>query len=119
MLGCLQKIFGEPIPNVKVIKGSKTTFFMKFAGKGGTAISHPNSIRIPDTCSDFLASYWWILHEYFHVVRQWRASPPNNLTRKKYAQDPDRWETPADDYADKHDKELEQCYADCATCPVP
>jgi RHS repeat-associated protein len=116
MQNCLEQIFEQPIPNVRIIQGSKTTFFMKLIGKGGTAISHPNSVRIPGPCEEFLSSYWWVLHEYFHVVMQWRAAKPNNLTKKKYLANPGKWENPASNFADLYESTLKRCHEECTVC---
>jgi len=115
---CLENLFQKKIPNVKVSTGSKTTFFMKLIGKGGTAISHPNSIRIPQgtSCYEFFMDLYWVAHEYYHVVEQWRGG---GLTKRKYVKDPDRWEKPANDFADRWELTLRDCALDCVTCPVP
>jgi hypothetical protein len=47
------------------------------------------------TANQFFADSELVLHEYYHVVRQWNTGALNNF---RYLINPSRWEQPAMDF---------------------
>ncbi len=70
MKKCLEKILGEPIDNVQVFE-DKEFVNQHFITSG--AVTRPGKIFISMSCDQFFGNDWpdFILHEYFHVVKQW------------------------------------------------
>jgi RHS repeat-associated protein len=62
---CLEKIFG-PLPPINVFPNAKS-----IATSFGYAISGYRTVQLPVSCDEFFDDPWWVLHEYYHVVRQW------------------------------------------------
>jgi hypothetical protein len=73
----LESIFGEPILQVLVIERSIYAR-MHF---GATATTRRNRILLRDTAASFWSDPDLMLHEYFHVLRQWQ---PRRLTLWRY-----------------------------------
>jgi hypothetical protein len=70
MKKCLEKILGEPIDDIQVIE-SVAMVNLHFMTSG--AVTRPGKIYISMSCDQFFGLDWpeFILHEYFHVVKQW------------------------------------------------
>lgn len=73
----LEQIFGEPVDGVVVIENS----LYARAHLGMSATTRPNRILLAGSGAQFVSSPALLLHEYFHVVRQWRTG---RLTRWRY-----------------------------------
>jgi hypothetical protein len=69
----LQEIFGEPVDHVRVIERS----FYARLHFGARATTRRNRILLRDSAADFWGNPELVLHEYFHVLRQWQ---PRRLT---------------------------------------
>ncbi|MDB6098194.1 MAG: putative RHS-repeat protein [Gammaproteobacteria bacterium] len=73
----LERVFGEPVDTVVVIEHS----LYARAHLNMSATTRPNRILLSISGARFIATHELLLHEYFHVVRQWR---PGHLTRWRY-----------------------------------
>lgn len=73
----LSEIFGEPIEHVRVIERSKYCALHL----GARATTRRDRILLRHSAAEFWADPDLILHEYFHVLRQWQ---PGRLTVWRY-----------------------------------
>jgi hypothetical protein len=73
----LEQVFEEPTDGVIVIEHSR---YAKFH-RGMSATTRPNRILLAISGAEFAASPELLLHEYYHVIRQWRTG---YLTRWRY-----------------------------------
>src|SRR5262245_54120070 len=73
----LQEIFGEPVDNVRVVEHS----FYARLHFGARATTRRNRILLRDSAAAFWSDPDLVLHEYFHVLRQWQ---PRRLTILRY-----------------------------------
>jgi len=75
--GALQQVFAEPVGGVIVIEHSRYARLHR----GMCATTRPNRILLAMSGAAFVADHELLLHEYFHVLRQWRTA---RLTRWRY-----------------------------------
>ena len=73
----LEEIFGEPVAHVRVIEHSLYAR-LHF---GARATTRRNRILLRDSAAAFWCDPDLVLHEYFHVLRQWQ---PRRLTIWRY-----------------------------------
>jgi hypothetical protein len=73
----LEYVFAEPVDGVIVIENS----LYARAHLGMSATTRPNRILLATGGAEFIANPGLLLHEYYHVIRQWR---PAYLTRWRY-----------------------------------
>ena len=73
----LQQVFAEPVGEVIVIEHSRYARLHR----GMCATTRPNRILLAMSGAAFVADHELLLHEYFHVLRQWRTA---RLTRWRY-----------------------------------
>ena len=73
----LERVFGEPVGGVVVIEHSRYAR----AHLGMCATTRPNRILLTISGAQFVSNPDLLLHEYFHVIRQWRTG---RLTRWRY-----------------------------------
>jgi hypothetical protein len=73
----LKQVFEEPADAVVVIEHSR---YAKLH-RGMSATTRPNRILLALSGADFVASPELLLHEYYHVICQWRTG---YLTRWRY-----------------------------------
>jgi hypothetical protein len=73
----LERVFGEPVGGVIIIERSRYAR----AHWGMCATTRPNRILLAIDGQQFVSNADLVLHEYFHVVRQWG---PGRLTRWRY-----------------------------------
>jgi hypothetical protein len=73
----LERVFGEPVGGIIVVEHSRYAR----AHLGVCATTRPNRILLAIDGPQFVSNAELVLHEYFHVVRQWR---PGRLTRWRY-----------------------------------
>ncbi len=73
----LREVFGEPVDHIRVIENSLYAR-MHF---GARATTRRGRILLRGSAVDFWNDPELILHEYFHVLRQWQ---PRRLTIWKY-----------------------------------
>ncbi len=73
----LEQVFGEPVGGVIVIEHSCYARMHR----GMTATTRPNRILLAISGAEFVANRELLLHEYFHVLRQWGTG---YLTRWRY-----------------------------------
>jgi hypothetical protein len=77
ILLALSEVFGEPVDHVRVIERS----WYARAHFGARATTRRNRILLRDSAETFWRDHNLILHEYFHVLRQWQ---PGRLTIWRY-----------------------------------
>jgi Domain of unknown function (DUF4157) len=73
----LEQVFGASVQTVKVVEHSRYAR----AHLGMTATTRPNLILLAISGDEFVSNAELLLHEYFHVLRQWRTG---RLTRWRY-----------------------------------
>lgn len=73
----LERIFGEPVAHVRVIERSRYAR-LHF---GACATTRRNRILLAGSADAFWNDPELLLHEYFHVLRQWQ---PHRLTIVRY-----------------------------------
>ena len=73
----LERVFGEPVSAVTVIEHSRYARIHR----GMSATTRPKCILLAISGTEFVANPDLLLHEYFHVLRQWGAG---RLTRWRY-----------------------------------
>ncbi len=73
----LERVFEASVDGIVVIENS----LYARAHLGMRATTRPNRILLAMSGAEFAANPELLLHEYFHVVRQWRAG---RLTRWRY-----------------------------------
>jgi hypothetical protein len=73
----IEHVFEESVDRVIVIEHSR---YAKFH-RGMTATTRPNRILLAISGREFAANPQLLLHEYYHVLCQWR---PGYLTRWRY-----------------------------------
>jgi hypothetical protein len=76
-IAALQRVFDEPVGTVRVIECSRYARLHA----GATATTRPDRILLSIRGEDFIARPELVLHEYFHVLRQWGTG---RLTRWRY-----------------------------------
>jgi hypothetical protein len=73
----LEQLLGESVAGVRVIERS---WFVRLHGPA-IATTRRERIYLRGTAANFFASPWLVLHEYWHVVGQWRRG---RLTVPRY-----------------------------------
>lgn len=73
----LREVFGEPVDHIRVIENS----LYARMHLGARATTRRGRILLRGSARDFWADPELILHEYFHVLRQWQT---RRLTIWKY-----------------------------------
>jgi Domain of unknown function (DUF4157) len=73
----LERVFEAPLDRIIVIENS----LYARAHLGMCATTRPNRILLAISGAEFAANPELLLHEYFHIIRQWR---PGYLTRWRY-----------------------------------
>lgn len=73
----LEHVFEEPVRAIKVIEYSRYARIHL----GMAATTRPNRILLAISGAEFVANPEVVLHEYFHVLRQWGTG---QLTRWRY-----------------------------------
>lgn len=77
VLEALQQIFGQPVAHVRVVEHSR---YAK-CHFGARATTRRDRILLSEGADAFWQDAELLLHEYFHVVRQWH---PRELTVARY-----------------------------------
>jgi hypothetical protein len=73
----LEQIFEESVGDVRVVEYSRYAR----AHFGMSATTRPNRILLAASGAEFIANPEMVLHEYFHVLRQWSTG---YLNRRRY-----------------------------------
>jgi Domain of unknown function (DUF4157) len=109
----LQEIFGERVDHVRVIEHSLYAR-LHF---GARATTRRNRILLRDSAAAFWRDPDLVLHEYFHVLRQWQ---PRRLTIWRYLVESlrrgywfNRFEIEAREFAALQTPRLQQLLARC------
>ena len=102
----LRQIFGEPVDHVRVIEQSMYARLHL----GARATTRRGLILLRDSADSFWSDPELVLHEYFHVLRQWQ---PRRLTIWRYLLESFRrgywnncYEIEAREFAARHCDEL-------------
>jgi hypothetical protein len=118
MRRCLERAFGEPPGSLArsgiVIRPHSLVSTIHL----GYATTRRGRLYLPGDCNEFWSDPHWVLHEYFHLLRQWR---PRTLSVFRYVaaalRHPsapharNRFEKEADAFARAHVAELVECLA--------
>jgi hypothetical protein len=106
LIANLRDIFGEPVEHVRVIEHS----FYARLHFGARATTRRGRILLRGSAQEFWQDPELVLHEYFHVIRQWQ---PRRLTIWKYLKESARhgywhncYEIEARAFAALHQREL-------------
>ena len=102
----LQRILGTSVGDVKVIEHS---WYAWLHGRA-VATTRRQRIYLRGSAAEFFANPWLMLHEYCHVIRQWRTG---SLTVPRYLAEclrhgywNNRFEVEARKFADLHSPQL-------------
>ena len=102
----LEQLLGAPIGSVRVIEHSR---YARLHGRA-IATTRPERIYLRGSAEEFFTDPWLLLHEYCHVVRQWR---PGRLTLGRYLLEccrhgywNNRFEVEAREFADQNALQL-------------
>ena len=113
LITALEHIFGEPVQHVRVVEHS---LYAKLHF-GATATTRRNRILLRDSAAAFWSDPDLVLHEYFHVLRQWQ---PRRLTIWRYVFESlrrgywlNRFEIEAREFAATHTPRLQELLARC------
>jgi hypothetical protein len=107
---CLEKVFGEPVGGVQVIVDPEM-FARHMDGHGST--TREGTIYTSLSCSGFWGLPRHVLHEYFHVLRQWA----HGMTIISYLFSYRQKEKEAEDFAKANERSFTQCLQTCVLCP--
>lgn len=77
LAAALREIFGEPVEHIRVIENS----LYARMHLGARATTRRGRILLRGSANDFWNDPELVLHEYFHVLRQWQ---PRRLTIWRY-----------------------------------
>lgn len=73
----LESLFGESVAGIKVVQYS---IYVRWHWRA-IATTRPNRIYLRGSGKEFFGDATLVLHEYFHVIRQWA---PGDLTAPRY-----------------------------------
>ena len=81
-------------------------FYVALHGKNTIATTRRGKIRLRDSIEDFVSNPRLILHEYYHVLKQWNTGA---LNRRRYLKElsengyyNSKYEKEARDFAEEH-----------------
>ena len=104
----LEVLFEQPVRYVQVFEHS---WFVRLHGRA-IATTRPGRIYLRGSGADFFENPWLMLHEYWHVIKQWE---PRTLTLRSYLMEcmrrgywNNRFEVEARAFADTHTYRLHQ-----------
>jgi hypothetical protein len=116
MKKCLEEIFGQSIDSIDVVIDPAMVCRHHGDDDQGNpklgATTRPNTIYFNFPCNRFWADPEFVLHEYFHVVRQWGQG----MTRPGYIALAWIREKEARDFAAQNVNRLKECLL---SCPAP
>jgi Domain of unknown function (DUF4157) len=75
--GALEQLLGVPVGTVRIIEHS---WYARLHGRA-VATTRPERIYLRGSAHEFFSDPWLMLHEYWHVVCQWRGG---RLTIARY-----------------------------------
>jgi hypothetical protein len=108
----LERVFEAPVDRVIVIE----YLLYARAHPGMYATTRPNRILLANGGAEFTANPEVLLHEFFHVIRQWR---PGHLTRWRYLAESarrgyraNRYEQEAREFAATARERFDRCLTD-------
>lgn len=81
MRRCLERTFEEPPGSLARSGISVVPHSAMSRLHFGYATTRRDRLYLPRGCDEFWSSPAWVLHEYYHLLRQWR---PGTLTTPKY-----------------------------------
>ncbi len=86
----LEHVFGEPVSRITVVEHS----LYARAHLGMCATTRPDRILLAISGDEFVSDADLVLHEYFHVVRQWRTGRMNRWRYLKESMRRGYWDNP-------------------------
>ncbi|MBS0366054.1 MAG: DUF4157 domain-containing protein [Proteobacteria bacterium] len=102
----LARVMGEDVSQVRIIEHSR---FARLHGRA-VATTRPGRIYLRGAAAEFFGDPWLMLHEYWHVLRQWRGG---RLTLARYLAEcarrgywNNRFEVEARQFADRYSGQL-------------
>lgn len=115
----LEQLLGAPVGTVQVLEHSRYARLHVRA----VATTRPERIYLRGSAQEFFGDPWLMLHEYWHVVRQWR---PGRLTLGRYLIEccrrgywNNRFEVEARAFADQNAPHLHALLACAAPASAP
>ena len=106
---CLESTFGEPIDSIEVIVDIPMVTRHRGEGAKGS-VTRQNAIYTSLGCDGFWPQHFHVLHEYFHVIRQWGRG----MTKASYLVSWRQKEREADAFAEDHLMEYIKCLSTCS-----
>ena len=113
----LEHLLGADVGAVRVIEHS---WFTRLHGPA-IATTRRGRIYLRGSAAEFFANPWLMLHEYYHVIKQWQ---PGSLTLRRYLGEclrrgywNNRFEVEARAFADAHLAQLHRLLAGAAPPP--
>jgi hypothetical protein len=117
-LDALGRIFGERVDHIRIVEHS----IYARLHFGATATTRRNRILLRNSAQSFWRDPDLVLHEYFHVLRQWQ---PRRLTIVRYLLEwlrsgyfRNRFEVEARRFAASHKQRLEHMWSPSPGCPL-
>ncbi len=99
---CLETLIGAPVRHIRIFERS---LFVRLHGSA-VATTRRGRIYLRGSAADFFENPWLMLHEYWHVIKQWE---PRSLTVASYLAEcvrrgywNNRFEVEARAFADRH-----------------
>jgi hypothetical protein len=115
--GALERLLGERVGHVRVFEHS---WYARLHGRA-LATTRRGRIYLSADAATFFANPWLLLHEYWHVIRQWQ---PGTLTVPRYLIEclkrgywNNRFEVEARAFADQHAAGLHALLSQAASQP--
>lgn len=98
----LEAVFGEPVSQVRITENSLYARLHPYT----IATTRRRRIYLRNAAADFFDDPWLLLHEYYHVLKQWES---RELTIARYCLEwlrrgyyNNHFEVEARDFADRH-----------------
>jgi hypothetical protein len=117
--GALEQLLGVPVGTVRVIEHS---WYARLHGRA-IATTRRERIYLRGSAREFFTDPWLMLHEYWHVVRQWRGGRLTIIgyllecLRRGYWDN--RFEVEAREFADQNAPQLHALLAAAHPAPQP
>jgi RHS repeat-associated protein len=106
---CLESVFGEPVDGFDVLVDPPMV--TRHLGEGARgSVTRENTVYTNLGCGGFWSQHSHVLHEYFHVIRQWGRG----MTWLSYLINWRQREREADAFAQDHVMEYVKCLSMCS-----
>jgi len=115
----LSVLLGGPVDHVRIFEHS---LFVRLHGRA-IATTRPGRIYLRGSAAEFFDNPWLMLHEYWHVIKQWE---PRTLSLRRYLVEcmrrgywNNRFEVEARAFADAHAHRLRTMLSASSAAPAP